>query len=89
MELHPPALVWQQTVQRLCYLLPTRQPRARCGEDQTTTSMPEGFSPSPEQIIRWLDYPEVRQAIFAIIAQEALANRSPLGRAIGLRSGQR
>jgi hypothetical protein len=55
-------------------------------DHQTTTALPADFTPTPEQIIGWLEHPEVRQAIFAMIAQEALASRSPLGRATGLRT---
>ena len=46
-----------------------------------------GRAPTPSEILQWLDYPQVRQAIFALVAEEALRSQSPLGRAIGLPRG--
>ena len=41
--------------------------------------------PTPADILQWLEYPQVRQAIFALVAEEAMRSGSPLGRAVGIR----
>ena len=64
----------------------------RSDQSTSVSSEPQELRPTPNaspsadvrQVLEWLQHPQIRQEIFAIVAQEAMRGQSPLGRALGL-----
>ena len=62
-----------------------QQTSATARSQPASVSHAPPVQPTPADILQWLEYPHLRQAIFALVAEEAMRSGSPLGRAVGIR----